>query len=101
MKETFALPAGKVREYENIFDALRREVWEKTGLHITAIHGEEDKPIILSTFVCEAEGELLERTNETENIRWMKREELKEIVGQEPESIFLMHVHALRKYLGV
>ena len=121
------IPAGKVREYENIFDALRREVWEETGLHITAIHGEEDKrfldvagkqtivfspycvtqnlsgaySIILSTFVCEAEGELLERTNETENIRWMKRDELKKIVEQEPECIFLMHVHALRKYLGV
>ena len=30
MKETFAIPAGKVREYENIFDALRREVWDET-----------------------------------------------------------------------
>lgn len=29
--------------------------------------------IILSTFLCEAEGELLERTDETENTRWMKR----------------------------
>ena len=120
------IPAGKVREYEDIFEALRREVWEETGLHITAIRGEEDKhfldvagnqtivfspycvtqnlsgaySIILSTFVCEAEGECLERTNETENIRWIKRDELKEIVGQEPERVFLMHVHALRKYLG-
>ena len=49
--------------------------------------------------ICEAEGELLERTNETENIRWMKCEELKEIVDNAPESIFLMHIHALRKYL--
>lgn len=28
--------------------------------------------LMLSTFLCEAEGELLERTDETENIRWMK-----------------------------
>ena len=56
--------------------------------------------LILSTFVCEAKGELLERTNETENIRWMKREELKEIVDHSPERIFLMHVNALRKYLN-
>lgn len=119
------IPAGKIREYENIFDALRREVWEETGLHLTTIQGEEDSiysdvggnktmmfspycvtqnlsgaySIILSTFVCEAEGELLERTNETENIRWMKKDELKEIVNNSPESIFLMHVNALRKYL--
>ena len=120
------IPAGKIREYENIFEALRREVWEETGLHITAIQGEDTSrfidvtgnktiafspycvtqnlsgaySIILSTFICEAEGELLEQTNETENIRWMGRRELKEIVNNSPESIFLMHVHALRKYLG-
>lgn len=120
------IPAGKIREYENIFEALKREVWEETGLQITSILGEDESrfldvegkktivfspycvtqnlsdaySIILSTFLCEAEGELLERTNETENIRWMKREELKEIVEKKPESMFLMHVHALRKYLG-
>ena len=120
------IPAGKIREYENIFEALRREVWEETGLHITTIQGEDVSKsldvagnktmmfspycvtqnlsgaysIILSTFLCEAEGEMLKQTNETENIRWMRRDELKEIVDNSPESIFLMHVHALRKYLG-
>lgn len=120
------IPAGKIREYENIFEALKREVWEETGLHITKIYGEEESQfldidgnktilfnpycvtqnlsgaysLILSTFLCEAEGELLEKTNETENIRWMKRDELKAIVEDNPEKIFLMHVNALRKYLG-
>lgn len=119
------IPAGKIREYENIFEALKREVWEETGLHITKIYGEEESryidvagnktilfnpycvtqnlsgaySLILSTFLCEAEGELLEKTNETENIRWMEREELKKIIEKEPEKIFLMHVNALRKYL--
>ena len=119
------IPAGKIREYENVFEALRREVWEETGLHITKIQGEEESScldvsgnktimflpycvtqncsgaysLILNTFICEAEGELLERTNETENIRWMKKNELKEIVNNFPENIFLMHVNALRKYL--
>lgn len=120
------IPAGKVREYENIFEALKREVWEETGLQVTTVQGEEASQLlditgnmtiafspycvtqnlsgayslILSTFLCEAEGELLEHTNETENIRWMRREELKEIVDNSPEKIFLMHIHALRKYLG-
>lgn len=35
------IPAGKIREYENIFTTLRREVMEKTGLTVTKIHGEE------------------------------------------------------------
>lgn len=120
------IPAGKIREYENIFEALRREVWEETGLHITSIQGEDDSKLLdvsgnktimfspycvtqnlsgaysllLSIFLCEAEGELMEQTNETENIRWISRDELKEIVDNSPESIFLMHLHALRKYLG-
>lgn len=120
------IPAGKIREYENIFEALRREVWEETGLHITKIQGENGSDsldvggnrtimfspycvtqnlsgaysIVLSTFICEAEGELLERTNETAHIRWMRKDELKNIVDNSPESIFLMHINALRKYLG-
>lgn len=119
------IPAGKIREYENIFEALRREVWEETGLHITTIQGEAKSrfldvdgnktilfspycvtqnlsgaySLILSTFICEAEGELLERTDETEDIRWMRRDVLKEIVDNSPEKIFLMHINALRKYL--
>ena len=120
------IPAGKIREYENIFEALQREVWEETGLHITKIQGEKESncldisgnktimfspycvtqnlsgaySLILNTFICEADGELLERTNETQHIRWMKKDELKEIVNNSPESIFLMHVNALKKYLS-
>ena len=33
--------------------------------------------IILNTFLCEAEGELLSETNESQNIHWMKIEDLK------------------------
>ena len=35
------IPAGKIREYENIYSALRREVKEETNLDITYIAGEE------------------------------------------------------------
>ena len=40
------IPAGKIREYENIFEALRREVWEETGLHVTVIQGEENNRFV-------------------------------------------------------
>lgn len=40
------------------------------------------------------------KIREYENIRWVRRDALKEVVDNSPESIFLMHVHALRKYLG-
>ena len=121
------IPAGKIREYENIFRALRREVKEETGLTITKILGEDRQisnligsnevisytpycvtqnlsgaySIILNTFLCEAEGELLTETNESQNIHWMKIEELKKIFKNNPEKIFLLHINALQKYLGI
>ena len=42
------VPAGKIREYENIFEALRREVKEETGLSITKILGEDNQ---ISNFI--------------------------------------------------
>ena len=121
------LPAGKIREYENIFEALRREVKEETGLSITKILGEDNQisnfikgnevisytpycitqnlsgaySIILNTFLCEAKGELLTETNESQNIHWIKIEELKKILKNNPEKIFLLHINALQKYLGI
>ena len=119
------LPAGKIREYENIFEALRREVKEETGLSITKILGEDNQisnfikgnevisytpyyitqnlsraySIILNTFLCEAKGELLTEINESQNIHWIKIEELKKILKNNPEKIFLLHINALQKYL--
>ncbi len=119
------IPAGKIREYENIFKALRREVKEETGLIITKINGEEcglescvngNKVIsfqpycvtqnlsgayslILNTFICEADGILAESTNETQNIHWEKADIIKDMLKDNPDSLFLMHVNALKKYL--
>lgn len=119
------IPAGKIREYEDIFSALRREVWEETGLRITKIMGENDivsnqvgdvttisfEPycvtqnlsgaysIILNTFLCEAEGNLLDCTDETENIRWEKISDVERLIKVEPEKVFFMHLNALKKYL--
>ena len=119
------LLVGKIREYENIFEALRREVKEETGLSITKILGEDNQisnfikgnevisytpycitqnlsgaySIILNTFLCEAKGELLTETNESQNIHWIKIKELKKILKNNPEKIFLFHINALQKYL--
>ncbi len=39
------IPAGKIREFENIFDCLRREVMEETGLEVVEIEGEKEAVI--------------------------------------------------------
>ena len=41
------IPAGKIREFENIFNCLRREVWEETGLNVTEIVGEDESVTIM------------------------------------------------------
>ena len=41
-KGLLELPAGKIREYEDIFKALKREVEEETGLTIIEIIGENN-----------------------------------------------------------
>lgn len=118
------IPAGKIREHENIFNALRREVLEETGLKVTHIKGEEKMAtskdsgyetisfipfcstqnlsggysIILQTFICEAEGELLEETDETINIRWETIEAVENMLKSNPEQFYPMHINALRKY---
>lgn len=117
---------GKIREYEDIFDALRREVYEETGLRVTAIRGEKGKvadessgasfqsfepfcitqnvsgayAILLLTFLCEAEGEPVAETNETTNIRWMTVSQLRESVENHPDDWFFMHLNELRKYIS-
>ncbi len=118
------IPAGKVRKFENIFEALRREIWEETGLRVIKIEGEEDLTIsensgyktisfvpfcstqnlsggysiILQTFICQAEGELLEKTNETVNIKWRSIDTIEKMLKNNSEQFYPMHINALRKY---
>lgn len=40
------IPAGKIREFKNIFDCLRREIFEETGLEVTEIEGEHESVIV-------------------------------------------------------
>ncbi len=118
------IPAGKIREYENIFDALRREIWEETGLTVTDITEEKETvfedlngyriisfspfcstqnlsggySIVLQTFTCRAEGVLLAKTNETANMRWVTHAECLKMLAENPAQFYPMHICALKKY---
>ncbi len=119
------IAAGKIREYESVFDALKREVYEETGLTVTKIMGQEQTEyainptasimgftpfyitqnldgiysLIVMTFICEGEGEPVSNTNETINIHWVKLEEAASLLEKFPEKIFPMHLLSLKKYI--
>jgi len=56
--------------------------------------------IILQTFICHAEGELLKQTNETINIRWALLSEVEALLKTNPERFYPMHINSLRKYMA-
>jgi len=118
------IPAGKIRQFENLFDTLRREVKEETGLTVTSITEEADAqqlsmpnyqvlscepycigqnisghyPILVITFLCRATGTLLKQSEETNNIRWIALKQLADIINETPEQLYPMHIYALKKY---
>ena len=123
------IPAGKIREFENIYSCLRREVLEETGLHILTIEGEDvsetilindyevlsytpfsscqnlsgSYPIMVQVFLCTVkdEGLITKESNESKNIRWIEKTELKKLLEMQPESFFPMHITTLKKYCNI
>lgn len=92
------IPAGKIREYENIFTTLRREVMEETGLTVTKIHGEE---LTIESTIRGNRVVSFTPFHVTQNIRWEKAEDIKEMLIKYPDKFFLMHVNALKKYFQI
>lgn len=54
---------------------------------------------MVQTFICNADGELLNKSNETKNIRWISLNELKELLENKKNLFYPMHVTTLQKYL--
>lgn len=121
------IPAGKIREFENIFDCLRREIKEETGLNVTKIVGESESlvykgngykvinyepfsssqnlegtyPIMVQSFICKVQGELFLKSDESRNIRWVSLDELRELVDKNPNCFYPMHFITIQKYLNL
>ncbi len=122
------IPAGGIDSYENVYDAVRREVREETGLEITRFIGDEQTPVmesrlgdssiafrpflcqqVLATngglpwvgfvFRCEAGGEIVAQQSEAKDPRWMTIDELDDIVTNAPEQVFSLQLATLRYYI--
>jgi len=119
------IPAGKVRAFENIFDTLKREMKEETGLDVTEILGENlstiykgssykvinfmpfscaqnlsgSYPIMVLVFICKVKGELLSFSDESKNYKWTPISEIQRLLTKSPESFYPMHIDTLKKYI--
>lgn len=123
---TLEIAAGVMDEYENVYDSLRREVLEETGLTIKKIKPDNQtkiystdkddasfglmpfcchqqlkngRPWIGFAFLCEVEdAEPKPQQEEVKDIRWMDKEELKNIFETTPEKIFTLQLGVLDYY---
>ncbi len=122
---TFEIPAGGVGLCESVYDALKREVLEETGLRVIGFrpdvrtrthsqHGDDVFAFIpfccqqqLSgtarvgfVFVCTVEGtDPVPAPDEVREITWMGTAELRRLIDESPERIFTFQLPVLEFYL--
>jgi 8-oxo-dGTP pyrophosphatase MutT (NUDIX family) len=122
------IPGGRIKNYENIFDSLAREVKEECGLKIISCQGafqgelykmnkteqsmvfqpficqqvlanDNGRPWFGFVFICQVEGEPKMQKGETKDPRWVSLEELKHLLNEQPEKIFPHQYQALKYYI--
>lgn len=122
------IPAGGIDPYENIYDALKREVKEETNLNIVKITNDyqsevvkpktNDKAFVFKPFICqqvletnnglpwigfvflcEAEGEVKLNEAEAKDPKWVSIEELKKIVNNQSANIFPLQLPVLKYFI--
>ncbi|AOA01363.1 MULTISPECIES: NUDIX hydrolase [Carnobacterium] len=108
-KGLLELPSGEIKEDEQAIEALKREVKAMTGLSITTIQTDNDEAffetktlemtemIHFQTYICEATGVHLTKSDQYKNIRWISLGVLKKWL-QTPEKIANHHFDVLTKY---
>jgi len=119
------IPGGKFRAFEDVYESLRREAIEESGMKITFVEGENERqdfesrsahsslispfcvtqtiegPFIGLIFLCHAEGTPAKKTTETKNAHWTPVDRLKKILEDSPEKIYIAFLAPLRKYCGL
>lgn len=122
---TFEIPAGGIGLYENVYDALKREVFEETGLRVigfkpnvrtkTYSHKGDDVFAFVPfccqqqlsgmarvgfVFVCTVEAaDPVPAPDEVKEIMWMGTSELRRLIDESPERFFTFQLPVLEFYL--
>lgn len=124
----FEIPGGRINNYENVFDAIEREVKEESGLKIISFQNsfqgksfkvdqfeqtmifqpficqqvltnDNGRPWFGFVFICQVEGEPKIQEGETKNPQWVSLEELEKLLNEQPEKIFPHQYQALKYYV--
>jgi 8-oxo-dGTP pyrophosphatase MutT (NUDIX family) len=123
---TLEIPAGGMNAYENVYDAVKREVLEETGLRVTRFYPDirtktyapkDDDcfafvpfccqqqlkgglPRVGFVFLCQVEdAKPVPQHEEVRDIRWMKVSELRTLIAATPERIFTLQLGVLDYYV--
>lgn len=123
------IPAGVINDYENVYEALKREVKEECGLEITRILDDYQSPIsnprkhdkafvfrpficqqALATdkglpwigfvFLCEVTGEVKINPHEAKDPRWITVKDLKKLISAEANKIFPLQLPVLEYFIS-
>ncbi len=122
---TLELPAGHLDAFEDVHEALKREVFEETGVRVRVIspnirtktYSPRDDgsfgfqpfcahqqiknglPWIGFAFLCEVEdGDFIAQKSETRDQKWISESEIRDMIENTPEKIFTFHLAALAFY---
>jgi len=124
---TLEIPAGGIHAYENVYEAVKREVLEETGLHVKGFYpdirtktyaprGDDcfafvpfccqqqlrgGVPRIGIVFICQVEDEKpVPGQGEVQGTVWMRWSELRRILDTTPERIFTLQLPVFDYYLS-
>ena len=118
------VPCGKVLPKESAFDVIRKKVYLETGLTVYKIYGENEAnifscnlyktvsftpfhvaqnlennyPITIDCFICEATGNNFQNSKDARNIRWISTNDLFHMLNTYPEKFYPMVYDALMKF---